>query len=126
MFMSSKDEKILIDKPEVKYKPLSPYSVIEGDTATLMCTIIDAYPNTNITWRWIKTDSPNDALYNGPNYTIPNIEREKSGSYSCTASTTVGTSEPATINVDVQCKYKCFKACMKMRISLYDNRKHGI
>ena len=104
--MLSKDEGVLIDKPEVKSNPSSPYSVIEGDTATLMCTIIDANPNTNITWRWIKTDSPNNALYNGPNYTIPNIEREKSGSYSCTASTTVGTSEPATIHVDVKCKYK--------------------
>ena len=103
--MLSKDEGILIDKPEVKYNTSSPYSVIEGETATLMCTVTDANPNTHITWRWIKTDSPNMVLHNGPNYTISNIQRGRSGSYNCTASNTVGTSEPATINVDVQCKY---------------------
>ena len=85
---------------------LSPYRVREGETATLVCALIDANPNTSITWRWIKTDSPNSVLYNDHSYTISNIQRGRSGSYNCTASNTVGTSEADTIYVDVQCK--CF------------------
>ena len=83
----------------------SPFKVIEGQTATLECTVTAANPNTGITWKWFKTDSPNNVLHNEPNYTIPNIQRGRSGSYSCTASNTVGTSEAATVYVNVQCKW---------------------
>nr|XP_022323491.1 hemicentin-1-like isoform X2 [Crassostrea virginica] len=88
-------------KPEVMSSSSSPYAVNEGQTATLVCTLINANPNTGITWRWIKTDSPSTVLHTGPNYTIPNIQRGRSGSYSCTATNTVGTSEPATTVIDV-------------------------
>ena len=103
--MLSKGEGILIDKPEVISNTSSSYSVIEGETATLMCTVTDANPNYNITWKWIKTDSPNMVLHNGSVYTISNVQRGRSGSYNCTASNTVGTSETAMIEVDVQCMY---------------------
>lgn len=73
--------------------------------ATLKCTVIAANPETNITWNWFKTDSPTENLRNGPTFNISNIRREKSGSYNCTASNSVGISIAATIEVDVQCKY---------------------
>nr|XP_022289450.1 hemicentin-1-like isoform X2 [Crassostrea virginica] len=91
-------------KPDVRSTLPSPFKVIEGQTATLECTVTAANPNTVITWRWFKTDSPNNVLHNGPSYTIPNIQRGRSGSYNCTASNTVGTSEAATVNVNVQYK----------------------
>ena len=94
---------ICTDNPEVRSSSPSPYRLREGETAVLMCTLTSANPNTGITWRWIKTDSPNSVLHNGPNYTIPNIQRGRSGSYSCTATNTVGISKAATIEVDVQC-----------------------
>ena len=84
--------------------PSSPYIVKEGQTATFFCRMIDANPNTGITWRWIKTDSPNTVLHNGPNYTIPNIQRGRSGTYNCKARNAVGSSEVVTIDVDVKCK----------------------
>ena len=87
----------------MEFTQSNPYRVREGETATLMCTVTAGNPNTGITWRWIKTVSPNTVLQNGPNYTIPNIQRGGSGSYRCTASNTVGTSEGASINVDVMC-----------------------
>ena len=93
------------DKPEVKSSITNPYKVIEEQRATLVCILTAANPNTGIMWKWIKTDSPNTALSSEPNYTISNIKREKSGSYSCTANNSVGTSEAVTIDVDVQCKY---------------------
>ncbi|XP_078334109.1 neural cell adhesion molecule 1-A-like isoform X2 [Crassostrea virginica] len=89
-------------EPEVWSGSSSPYKVREGDTAILACTVIDANPNAIITWIWVKTDSPNYVLHNGHNYTIPSIQRGRSGSYSCTASNSVGTSEPATVYLDIQ------------------------
>nr|XP_022287398.1 basement membrane-specific heparan sulfate proteoglycan core protein-like isoform X2 [Crassostrea virginica] len=88
-------------KPEVRSLTPSPYKIIEGETSTLECTVTDANPSTNITWKWIKIASPNMVLYNGPNYTIPNIQRGRSGSYSCTASNSVGTSEAVKVIIDV-------------------------
>ena len=93
----------MLDKPEVKFTQSNPYRLREGETATLVCTVTDANPNTYITWRWIKTDSPNSVIYNGPTYKILKIERGSSGSYNCLASNSVGTSEPVVVNLDVQC-----------------------
>ena len=93
-----------VDKPDVRSSPSSLYRVREGETATLSCTVTDANPNTGITWRWFRIDSPNNVLHNGPSYILPNIQRGRSGSHSCTASNTIGTSEAATVNVNVQCK----------------------
>ncbi|XP_078332852.1 hemicentin-1-like isoform X2 [Crassostrea virginica] len=89
-------------KPEVEYNTPNPYRVIEGQTATLICSMTTANPNSSTAWKWIKTNSPTTVLHNGPKYTIPNIQRGSSGSYSCTASNSVGTSDPATVNLDVQ------------------------
>nr|XP_022287393.1 hemicentin-1-like isoform X3 [Crassostrea virginica] len=88
-------------KPEVSSRTSKPYIVKEGESATLSCTVTDANPYTDIIWRWFKTDSPNNTLHNGPNYTISNIQRGRSGTYNCSARNVVGTSENATIEVDV-------------------------
>ncbi|XP_078316005.1 cell adhesion molecule 2-like isoform X3 [Crassostrea virginica] len=94
---------IVLYKPEVSSSLSNPYRVIEGETATLLCTVTDANPNTNITWRWVKINSTNDVLHTGRTYTIPNIKRDRSGSYICRASNKVGTSEGAVIDIDVLC-----------------------
>lgn len=83
----------------------SPYRVIEGQTAVLGCTVTDANPFTSILWKWFKTDSLTDVLYKGSIFVIQNIMRHRSGSYSCTASNSVGTSEAANTYLDVQCRY---------------------
>lgn len=83
----------------------NPYRVIEGKSAKLECTLTAANPNTSITWIWFKTGHPKDTLYNGQNYTIPNIQKNETGSYSCTANNSAGLSEPTSIAVDVQCEY---------------------
>lgn len=95
-----------LDKPEVIPLAgfLSPYRVIEGQTAALKCALIDANPYTSIIWRWSRTYRPEYVLYSGPNYTIPNIHRNMSGTYNCTASNSVGTSEAGITTVDVLCE----------------------
>ena len=100
--------KICTDKPEVRCSLSHQYKIQEGQTATLICTVTDANPNTSITWRWNKLDNLNVDLHNGPAYTILNIQRERSGTYICTASNTVGTSEGENVVIDVQCMYYHF------------------
>lgn len=94
----------MIYKPEVTSQTASTYTVLEGETATIECTVAAANPNISILWKWFKTDSLANVLYNGPTFTIPNIMRDRSGSYSCTASNAVGTSEAVIIDIDVQCE----------------------
>ncbi|XP_061194993.1 MAM domain-containing glycosylphosphatidylinositol anchor protein 1-like [Saccostrea echinata] len=68
----------------------------------MTCTVTAANPDTDIRWIWIKTDSPSNVLHTRSTYTIPNIQRERSGTYSCRADNSIGVSSPATIQVDVQ------------------------
>ncbi|XP_061194992.1 B-cell receptor CD22-like [Saccostrea echinata] len=90
-------------RPEVNTTILRPYRIVEGQTATMTCTLTAANPNTDIRWSWIKTDSPSNVLHTGSTYTIPNIQRERSGTYSCIAVNSIGVSSPASIQVDIQC-----------------------
>lgn len=81
---------------------------MEGQTAILKCRKTAANPDTILTWKWFNTASPSNILHHGPNFTIFNIQRNKSGSYNCTAENSVGTSEAIKIDVDVLCKYFIF------------------
>lgn len=92
-------------KPEVISSTPSPYRIVEGDTATLVCRVTAANPNSNITWKWYKTDNPSNVLHNESTLSIPNIQRSRSGLYRCTASNVVGTSVAATTIVDIDCEY---------------------
>lgn len=83
----------------------NPYRIKEGKTATMECRVTAANPSSSIVWRWYKTDNPSDVLHNGPYLSISNIQRNRSGSYSCIASNIVGTSFAASIDLDVQCEY---------------------
>ncbi|XP_061188018.1 B-cell receptor CD22-like [Saccostrea echinata] len=91
-------------KPEVSTPISSPYKVVEGQTATMTCSVTAANPNTDIRWSWIKTDSPSNVLHTGLTYTISNTHRNQTGIYKCRASNSIGMSTPATIYVDVQYK----------------------
>lgn len=83
----------------------SPYRIIEGHIAALECRVNAANPNSRITWAWYKTDNPSTVLHNESRFTVPNIKRKMSGSYSCTASNSAGISKAVDINIDIQCEY---------------------
>lgn len=94
---------ILIDKPEVIITSQHPYRVIEGQNATLVCSLEAANPNTSITWKWYSGDKEFPVLENGPTFLMAEIHRVKSGNYSCTATNKIGTSEATLTTLDVQC-----------------------
>lgn len=83
----------------------SPYIVLEGQPATLKCTVIAANPKTGLEWTWFKSDSRNTNVSDKNTYVIISITRNESGNYSCAAKNSVGTSEEAILVVDVHCKY---------------------
>lgn len=81
----------------------NPYRVIEGQNATLVCSLTAANPNTSITWKWFSGDKQFPVPENRPTFIMSEIHRIKSGNYSCTASNKVGTSEATSTTLDVQC-----------------------
>lgn len=81
----------------------NPYRVIEGQKATLVCSLTAANPNTSITWKWFSGDKQFPGLENRPTFIMSGIHRIKSGNYSCTASNKIGTSEATSTMLDVQC-----------------------
>lgn len=85
--------------------PQSPYTVTEGRTAVMTCTVTTANPSSEITWTWEKTGIPDVILHRNHVYTITNIQRQQAGTYICTATNSVGTSTPALVDVQVQCKH---------------------
>lgn len=94
----------IIDRPEVSSNTTQ-LQLIEGHNCTLECKVTAANPYSSITWKWFRTDIPNTVLYNRSTYTIHSIKRDKSGSYSCTASNSIGQSKAVEIYLDVQCKF---------------------
>ncbi|XP_056009552.1 contactin-4-like [Ostrea edulis] len=101
---------------DVQYKPIvhlnssNPYHVTEHRDAVMICSVIDANPSTGITWTWKKTNN-SVILSREATYTIPRITRDKAGDYSCAANNSIGTSNPVTVQVDIQfcnpaCTYK--------------------
>lgn len=87
-------------KPEVSSDPSGPYVIVKGKTLNITCTIVEANPNTNIAWQWRINDT--NVNVTGPNYIVSNVQRDKSGTYSCEARNSVGTSVAALTIVDVQ------------------------
>lgn len=83
----------------------SPYRVHEREKATLICSVIDANPKTNITWKWFHEKSPDYTLSTKNILEIPDIRRNRSGSYTCMAKNVAGWSPETTVDVDIQCKY---------------------
>ncbi len=99
---------------EVHYPPdvyVSPESVtvVEGQTATIVCTA-DGNPNSNtFEWRNVTDDSDPDGEIDPSDtqstLTIENARCQKRSQIRCSASNTVGGSlVPATADLDVQCK----------------------
>lgn len=83
----------------------SPYRVHERKTAKLECEVIDANPNSDFQWKWFYEKSQNYILSTGSILEIPDIRRNRSGTYTCMAKNAAGWSPETTVDLDIQCKY---------------------
>ena len=72
----------------------------EGETIVLSCTA-ESNPPAAITWR----RPGGNVLTTKPSFTIQSVGKESAGRYECVAENVLGLSQPAPVDVEVQCKY---------------------
>ena len=87
------------DAPLVSVSPAQ-HSYVEGDTVEVSCAT-DAEPVASVLWY---RAGSGDIVSRQPLLRLPGVTREQAGEYVCTANNTVGTSQPGTVNIAVQCK----------------------
>ena len=80
-------------------------TVREGSNLQLLCEATGK-PPPNITWtRVLEDDSNSKVLHQGPTWGLPNINRNASGTYHCTAYNRIGNPVRREVKVNVMCKY---------------------
>ena len=95
------------DAPLVSVSPAQ-HSYVEGDTVEVSCAT-DAEPVASVLWY---RAGSGDIVSRQPLLRLPGVTREQAGEYVCTANNTVGTSQPDTVNIAVQCK--CPPLCSRV------------
>ena len=76
----------------------------EGQAVTLTCAVESNPPANQVTWR--RSGSVAGAvLTNQATFTISPVSRDLAGSYECVAENLLGRSQPAAIQLQVQCKF---------------------
>ena len=77
----------------------------EGSNLQLLCEATGK-PLPNITWtRVLEDDSNSEVLHQGPTLDFPNMNRNASGTYRCTADNRFGNPVSHEVKVNVTCKY---------------------
>jgi hypothetical protein len=79
-------------------------SYVEGDTVELTCSA-EAMPPAGVLWYRAGSGEIVSRL---PQLRLPALTREQAGQYVCRANNTVGTSQPAAVDIAVQCE--CYYA----------------
>jgi len=69
---------------------------------TLLCEV-ESNPPAVVSWRRVGGEQQ-AVVGNGPSLTLQPVRREQAGSYQCQAENELGLSQPATVQLDVQCK----------------------
>ena len=87
------------DAPLVSVSPAQ-HSYVEGDTVDLTCAT-DAEPPASVLWY---RAGSGHIVARQPLLRLDGVTREQAGEYVCSANNSVGTSQPDTVNIAVQCK----------------------
>ena len=75
-------------------------SYVEGDTVDLTCDT-DAEPAASVLWYRAGSGR---IVSRQPLLRLDGVTREEAGEYVCSANNSVGTSQPDSVNIAVQCK----------------------
>ena len=98
---------LLTDAPTVSIlSDASPIMLEEGEEAVSLKCLVEANPPATV--RWSRSSAGGTVeLSEEQDITISPVTRNTAGLYTCTARNEVGLSEPATLEVEVQCKSSC-------------------
>jgi len=78
--------------------------LVEGGSVTLHCEVESNPAATWVSWR--RSGSAAAAILTSqPTFTVSPVSRETAGSYECVAENLLGLSEPATLQLNVECKF---------------------
>ena len=78
--------------------------VVEGDPSVTLECIADGEPTPNITWTKVYTNGNDSGVLETGNQFVLETNRNKSGTYRCTAYNGIGTAPNRTVKVEVNCK----------------------
>ncbi|XP_078326670.1 uncharacterized protein LOC111126940 isoform X2 [Crassostrea virginica] len=97
--MSDQEMLNVLYVPEIVIIPSTKLTVqVNDDNVHLMCSVIDANPNTDLKFVWTKDSTQ---IGTRQNYTIVSVHNADRGTYTCTCSNTAGASAPASVIVDL-------------------------
>lgn len=94
---------LITDPPNVQM--LSQQDILEGKGLTVTCTATPGNPGSN-TFYWTKIDNVG-FRQNGSTLLLPNIQRNSSGSYRCTAENTYNNGEKGTHSRSMEINVLC-------------------
>ena len=90
---------LFTDAPLVSVSPAAP-SYVEGDTVEVTCAV-DSEPLASVLWY---RAGSGHIMSRQPLLRLDQVTREQAGEYVCSANNSVGTSQPDSVNIVVQCK----------------------
>ena len=102
------------DAPLVTVSPAQ-QSYVEGDTVDLTCDT-DAEPAASVLWYRAGSGR---IVSRQPLLRLDGVTREQAGEYVCSANNSVGTSQPDSVNIAVQCE--CLHPIKTFMLSPPDN-----
>ena len=76
--------------------------LVEGGSVTLHCEVESNPAATWVSWR--RSGSAAAILTSQPTFTVSPVSRETAGSYECVAENLLGLSEPAALQLNVECE----------------------
>jgi hypothetical protein len=77
--------------------------LVEGGSVTLHCDVESNPAANRVSWR--RSGSAAAILTSQPTFTVSPVSRETAGSYECVAENLLGISEPAALQLNVECEF---------------------
>ena len=91
------------DKPKVAVEPSHLLDVGLGEQLTVRCRVLKSNPEVILGYEW-SVLGENDVIGRETNFTIKRISVSDNKTLQCRARNSVGTSEPASVRINILCK----------------------
>lgn len=113
-----------LDKPIVAVEPSSSLDVSPGEQLTVGCRVLKSNPRVILQYEWLVLGEE-DVVGTESHFTINRVSVNDNKTLQCRARNSVGTSEPASVRINVLCKsskIKCHIAAMCNLLMLHSQK----